>query len=405
MAKWRYEGLNIEGKRESGTIDASSRQEVRRILRAKKVKAKKITPPSILEFDITEWMVDNGLVKPFTNQDLSYFTKQLSIMIDAGVPIIESLDILWKQQKNLVLKKTIKKVKNSIGEGQTIAAALQREKGFDKFYCNLVKAGEAGGVLDSILEKLSTHLERQEKLKSKVKSALTYPTVVTVIGILVIWAMMVYVVPQFMSMLESSGQEPPFITTMVLQTSSFLQEHTLDYFPFIVAGIIFFNSWRKTDAGRKVIDPILLKIPLFGNLLIKGSLANFTRTLSIMLSSGVSLVDALDICTDTVGNSVMEKDLRLVKKRVVEGKTLTEPLSRISYFPDMVTQMIRVGEQTGQVDQMLEKVADVFEDEVNVIVENITKLIEPLILVVLGGAVALILVAMYLPMFMSAGGV
>ena len=404
MAKWRYEGLNTEGKRESGTIDATTRAEVRRLLRVKKVKATKIIPPSFLDFDITEWMVENGLIQPFTNKDLCYFTKQLAIMVDAGVPIIQSFDILAKQQKNLVLKKTIKKIAISIGEGQTISASLARQKGFDKFYCNLVKAGEAGGVLDSILDKLSIHLERQEALKTKVKSALTYPTIVSVIGMVVIWGMMVFVVPQFMSMLESSGQEPPMITKLVINTSEFLQEHTLDYFPFVIIGLIFFNSWRKTDAGKKVVDPIVLRIPLFGGIIIKGGLANFSRTLSTMLSSGVSLIDALDICIDTLNNSVMKADLNLVKKKVVEGKTLTEPLSRITYFPDMVTQMIRVGEQTGQVDKMLEKVADVFEGEVNELVDNVTKLIEPLILVVLGGVVAAILVAMYLPMFMSAGG-
>ena len=404
MGNWRYEGLNKEGRRETGTLQAKSEKEARRLLRGRGIRPKKLTPPSILEFDIGEWMVEKGYAKPFGPKDLMTFTKQLAIMVNAGVPIIQSLEILFKQQKNPVLKNSIKKIAADVGEGKTIAEAMETQKGFDKLYCNLVKAGEAGGILDSILNKLSEHLEKQEKIKAQIKSAMTYPVIVTFVGIGVIWGMMVFVVPQFVGMLADTGQDPPAITQFVIDSSNFLGEWSIYLVPGFIMFVTAVNTWIKTPGGKFVYDRTMMKMPIFGGIVIKGNLAAFARTLATMLGSGVSLIDALDICIDTIDNGVIVKDLADVKKKVVEGKTLTEPLEKIDYFPDMVSQMIRVGEQTGQVDQMLEKTADVFEDEVNELVEGMTKMIEPIIIVVLGGIIAAILVAMYLPMFMSAGG-
>ena len=404
MANWRYEAINKDGRREAGTVDALNAKEVRRVLRGRGLRPKSVTPPSLLEFDIGEWMIDNGLAKAFGPKDLLTFTKQLAIMVNAGVPIIQSLEILYKQQKHPVLRKAIKKIATDVGEGKTISEAMMDQNGFSKLYCNLVKAGEAGGILDTILNKLTVHMDKQEKIKSQIKSAMTYPFIVCIIGAGVVWGLMVFVVPQFVGMLQDTGQQIPAVTQFVIDTSDFLGEYSIYMVPgAIVLGAIF-NAYIKTPSGKIIYDNIFMKLPIFGEIVIKGSLASFCRTLATMLGSGVSLVDALDICIETIDNGVMAKDLTGVKKKVIEGKTLTEPLEKIDYFPAMVTQMVRVGEQTGQVDQMLEKVSDVFEEEVNELIGTMTKMIEPIIIVVLGGIIATILVAMYLPMFMSAGG-
>ncbi len=404
MGNWRFEAVNKEGRREAGTVQASNAKEVRRVLRSRGLRPKRVIAPSILEFDIGEWMVENGFAKPFGANELMRFTKQLSIMVNAGVPIIQCLEILYKQQKHPVLKRAIKKIGSDVGEGKTIAEAMREQKGFDKLYCNLVKAGEAGGILDTILDKLTVHLEKQEKIKAQIKSAMTYPVIVTLVGIGVVWGLMVFVVPQFVGMLTDTGQEIPAITQLVIDASDFLGNYSL----YMVPGFAIFgaavNAYIKTPVGKLIYDNVFMKVPIFGEIIIKGNLASFSRTLATMLGSGVSLVDALDICIETVDNSVIAKDLTEVRKKVIEGKSLTEPLEKIAYFPSMVTQMVRVGEQTGQVDQMLDKVSEVFEDEVNALIETMTKMVEPLIIVVLGGIIATILIAMYLPMFMSAGG-
>ena len=404
MANWRYEAINKDGRREAGTVDALNAKEVRRVLRGRGLRPKSVTPPSLLEFDIGEWMIDNGLAKAFGPKDLLTFTKQLAIMVNAGVPIIQSLEILYKQQKHPVLRKAIKKIATDVGEGKTISEAMMEQNGFSKLYCNLVKAGEAGGILDTILNKLTVHMDKQEKIKSQIKSAMTYPFIVCIIGAGVVWGLMVFVVPQFVGMLQDTGQQIPAVTQLVIDTSDFLGEYSIYMVPGVIVLGAIFNAYIKTPSGKIIYDSIFMKLPIFGEIVIKGSLASFCRTLATMLGSGVSLVDALDICIDTIDNGVMAKDLTGVKKKVIEGKTLTEPLEKIEYFPPMVTQMVRVGEQTGQVDQMLEKVSDVFEEEVNELIGMMTKMIEPIIIVVLGGIIATILVAMYLPMFMSAGG-
>lgn len=404
MGNWRYEAIGKDGKREAGTVQASNAKEVRRILRGKGLRPKRVTPPSLLEFDIGEYMVEKGLAKPFGAQELLRFTKQLAIMVNAGVPIIQSLEILYKQQKHPVLRRAIKRIGSDVGEGKTIAEAMLQQKGFDKLYCNLVKAGEAGGILDTILNKLTDHLEKQEKIKSQIKSAMTYPIIVTLVGIGVVWGLMVFVVPQFVGMLTDTGKAIPAITQFVIDASDFLGAYSMYMVPGFLMAAFIINSYIKTPSGKYLYDISFMRLPIFGDIIIKGNLSSFSRTLSTMLGSGVSLVDALDICIETIDNALIGQDLTEVRKKVIEGKTLTEPLEKISYFPAMVTQMIRVGEQTGQVDQMLEKIADVFEDEVEELIGTMTKMIEPLIIVVLGGIIATILIAMYLPMFMSAGG-
>ena len=319
-------------------------------------------------------------------------------------PFLQALEILFKQQKNPVLKNCIKQIAAAVGSGKTLAESMMSQKGFSKLYCNLIKAGEAGGILDEILKKLCEFLERQEKIKAQIKSAMVYPAIVVFVGVAVIYGMLVFVVPQFTDMLAETGQEVPGITQFVLDASNLIQDHSAVGIPGAFVLVVILLQFIKTPTGKPIYDKFSMGMPLFGPIIIKGNLASFSRTLGTMLSSGVSLIDSMDICIDTIDNTVISKDLVLVKKSVVEGKTLAEPISQIVYFPPMISQMIRVGEQTGGIDDMLEKVSSVFEDEVNDSIDNMTKMIEPLILVVLGGVVAVILLAMYLPIFMAAGG-
>lgn len=402
--KFKYEGIGSDGKKVEGEIEGKDVSHVKRALRRQGIRAKKITAPSPLDIDLGVWMVEKGFSKPFGMAELNRFTKQLSILIDAGVPILESLEILAKQEKNPSLRASIKGIVDSIGSGKALAESMQNQRGFSRLYTALVKAGEAAGILDSILAKLSEFMEKQEAIKKKVKGALTYPVIVVSIGALVTWGLMVFVVPQFVEMLEEANQEIPAVTQFVINVSDFLQEYTLLMIPMFITGFVLFINYIKTKQGKIAWDRFTMKAPLFGNIIIKGGLSGFTRTLATMIGSGVPLLESLDICIETLDNTQMAKDLRTVKEAVMKGKSITEPLGRIRYFPPLVNQMVKVGESTGNLDVMLLKVADVFEQETEETIDNLTKLIEPLILVGLGGVIGTVLIAMYMPIFMSAGG-
>jgi type IV pilus assembly protein PilC len=405
MGTFNYEAVDTAGKVISGKLQASSEKEVRRLLRGQGLRVKKIVPPSFLEFDFGQWLVEKGFAKAFNTKSLALFTKQLSTMIGAGVPILQSLEILQRSEKNPSLKLAIKKISQAVGEGKTVNEAMASQQGFNKLYCNLVKAGEAGGILDGILKKLATHMEKQEKTKAQIKSAMMYPAIVVTVGIGVVWALLVFVVPQFVSMLKESNQEIPWITQFVMDVSKFLGDYSLIMLPILIIAFMFLSSFIKTKEGKIVFDNFIMKIPLLGGIVIKGNLSSFANTLATLLSAGVSLIDSLEICIETLDNVIIAKDIKEVKKKIMEGKTMSEPLGKIEYFPEIVTQMIKVGEQTGQIDSMLLRVAEIFEEEVDNLINGMTKLIEPLIIVVLGGIIATILVAMYLPIFMQAGGV
>jgi len=404
MPKFKYVGFTLDGKKQESVIDAETLKDAKKLLRRKGIKTTKITPPSIFESDLGEMMVETGLARPFGKPELTRFTRQLSILINAGVPILECMEILHKQEQNFALKRVIKNITMQIEEGKSLFDAMSGQPGFDKLYCALVKAGESAGILDGILVKLAEFMEKAEKLKKQVKSALTYPVIVVVVGFIVIFGLMTFVVPQFVGMLKESNQEIPWVTQTVIDISNFFQNYSLLLIAFIVSFFIFFSKFIKTTEGKKAWDRFTMSAPLFGMLVIKGNLSSFTRTLATMLAAGVPIIDALEICIETLDNTQISKDLTKVRKAVMEGRSITEPLSRIKYFPALVTQMIKVGESTGNLDQMLIKVADVFEEEVEELIGNLTKMIEPLILVVLGGIIGFVLIAMYLPIFMSAGG-
>ena len=404
MPKYKYVGFTAQGKKVESTVEAETERDAKKILRRQNIRATKVTAPSIFEADLGQWMVEKGLARPFGRAELMRFTRQLAILINAGVPILECMEILHKQEQNMVLKRVVKNVSMQVEEGKSLYDALSSQTGFDKLYCSLVKAGESAGILDGILNKLAEFLEKQEKLKKQVKSALTYPVIVVFVGILVIFGLMTFVVPQFVGMLKESNQEIPWVTQTVIDISDFFRNYTLLLIAGLVAGSMFFLNFIKTREGKIAWDRLTMKAPLFGLLIIKGNLGAFTRTLATMLTAGVPIIDSLEICIDTLDNTQIAKDLNKVRQAVIEGKSITEPLSRIAYFPPLVTQMMKVGESTGNLDSMLIKVADVFQDEVEELVGNMTKLIEPIILVVLGGMIGFVLIAMYLPIFMSAGG-
>lgn len=404
MPKWKWEGVNDRKLLVLGEMEANSEMEVRRVLRTQGIRVRRIRPPSFLEFDLNQFMVDKGLAAAFGAKELGTFTKQLSVLINAGVPILQSLEILFKQERNPTLKITLKRIFDAIASGKSLSESMSAQKGFSKLYCNLVKAGEAGGVLDQILVKLAEHLEKQEKIKAQIKSAMMYPSIVVFVGVGVIWGMLAFVVPKFQEMLSSSGQELPELTQMVVDASAFLQKYGLTMIMVIVAAIIALKMYIKTPIGKRMFDGVMMNMPMFGPIIVKANATQFARTLATMLAAGVSLIDALEICSETIDNVIISEDVKQVRKAVSEGKTLVDPMRKMSYFPEMVVQMMKVGEQTGQIDQMMLKVADVFEEEVNTLIGGMTKMIEPIILVVLGGSVAVILGAMYMPIFQAAGG-
>jgi type IV pilus assembly protein PilC len=291
-------------------------------------------------------------------------------------------------------------VVSDVERGRRLADALSaRPTVFDRLYVNLVKAGEEGGVLETVLNRLAEYIETSVKLKGKVKSALFYPVAVIIVAFVVVGFIMVFVVPKMSAMFQQSGQELPALTVMVINASNFFQHYWYIIFATLVAIPMFIKMYYDTEDGRKVLDAVIIEVPVFGDLIKKSAIARFSRTLSTLLASGVRIIDALEIASATTGNWMVEKAILETKDAVSRGKTLAEPLMKISYFPNMVTQMISIGEQTGNIDQMLSKVADFYEDEVENATEAMTSLLEPLLMVVLGAIIAVIVVAMYLPIF------
>ena len=405
MGNFKYTGVGSDGKKVDGEIDAKDLEHAKRVLRRNGVRVQTIKAPSALDIDLGVLLVQKGILKPFGMVELNRFTKQFAILINAGVPILESLEILAKQERNPALRLTIKSIVENIGAGKSLHESMAKQKGFSKLYTSLVKAGEAAGILDGILTKLSEFMEKQDAIRKKVKGALTYPTIVVVIGTLVTWGLMYFVVPQFVQMLKEGNQEIPGITQFVIDISNFLQEYTLLMVPILFGGLLIFSNYIKTKQGKITWDRFTMQAPLFGGIIIKGSLSSFSRTLATMLTAGVPLIDSLEICIETLDNTQIAKDIKTVKEAVIKGKSITEPLGRIKYFPPLVNQMVKVGESTGNLDEMLLKVADVFEQETEELIGNLTKLIEPIILVGLGGVIGTVLIAMYMPIFMQAGGV
>jgi type IV pilus assembly protein PilC len=392
MPVFEYKGKTLAGAPVQGSMKAKDRPEMERILRQNRILVSSISkkaPDINIKFG-------SGVKRI----EITRFTRQFATMIGAGLPMVQCLDILAQQGENKEFSKIINKVRDSVQGGSTLSDGLSKHpKIFDQLYVNMVEAGEVGGALDAILLRLAGYREKADQLIRKVKGAMVYPTVIVVVAVGVTFAMLTFIVPVFAKMFAQVKSELPMPTQIVLQISNFLKANLL-YLGIGGTGLVgAFIYWRKTPSGNLIWDRLLLRMPILGTLVRKSSVARFTRTLSTLLASGVSILEALEITAKTSGNMVVAAAINKSVLAIAEGDTITAPLKETGVFPPMVIQMIGVGEKTGGLDDMLSKIADFYDEEVNEAVTALTSIIEPVIIVFMGAVIGAILVAMYLPMF------
>src|SRR3954464_2337140 len=401
LPKWTWEGKTRTGEIRRGEMEASDESQVSSRLRAMALVNLKVKKKAFaFKFKMP------GLGGGIGQKDLVIFTRQFATMIDAGLPLVQCLDILAGQLDNLAFREVLTKVKTKVESGSTLADALaDHPKVFDTLYTQLIAAGEIGGILDTILNRLAAYIEKAEKLKKKVKGAMVYPSIVLVVAIGVTTVLLLFVTPTFEKMFKDFGGALPGPTQFVVDMSKWLQNYGLYMFVGLIAAVVAFKARGGGKKGPHHGGRCVIRTPIFGPLIRKVAVARFTRTLGTMISSGVPILDALEVVAKTAGNSVVEKAIRYTKEKISEGKTIVQPLGETKVFPTMVVQMIGVGEATGAMDQMLSKIADFYDDEVDAAVAALTSLIEPVMMVVLGGVVGGFLVAMYLPIFSIAGAV
>lgn len=398
MPIYTWKGKNSYGEKRKGKLEAPSEAAA-----AAQLKKMRITTTVLKEApkDIFE---NIALFQPkVTGKDVVIFTRQLSTMIDAGLPLVQSIQILAAQQDNSTFKKVLTDIQTDVETGMTFAESMKKHpKVFDNLYCNMIDAGEVGGILDTILNRLANFMEKSMVLKKKIKGAMTYPAICLCIALVITAVILVFVVPVFASMFADFGSALPAPTQFVVDLSEFAQS----YFFIIIGGIfLFVVAIKKTYAtkkGRKFIDRASLKAPVVGTLIQRVAVAKFTRTLGTMLQSGVPILDSLTVVGKTAGNAVIEEAVFRVADAITEGRTIAEPLEETGVFPGMVVQMINVGEATGALDVMLEKIADFYDQEVDQAVDNLTAMIEPFMMVFLGGLIGGLVIAMYLPIFKMA---
>jgi type IV pilus assembly protein PilC len=398
MPVFTYRGTNRSGASVAGEMTAASKTELQSLLRRQQITPTKMSEKG-KELNLPTF---GGGV---TAKELAVFTRQFSVMIDAGLPLVQCLEILASQQENKLFQKVLTGTRGAVEGGSTLSAAMkQYPKVFDPLYSNMVEAGETGGILDTILQRLSTYIEKNVKLKAAVKSALIYPVGVLTIAAGVITLLLWKVVPIFATLFAGLGVDLPLPTKIVIALSNFVGSiFGLLIVVFIVAGIFGLKVWYGTPQGRYALDSLVLKLPVLGILMRKIAVARFTRTLGTLIASGVPILEGLDITARTSGNAVVEKALFAVRRSLEEGKSLTEPLKESQVFPGMVTQMISVGEQTGAMDAMLQKIADFYEDEVDAAVKDLLTALEPIMIVFLGLVVGGVVISMYLPLFSLIG--
>jgi type IV pilus assembly protein PilC len=405
MATFAYVGRTRSGAVKKGELSAKTRDEAVDQLRKQSVVVTSLEEKKGGGFDLGKISLGSGL----TDKDLVVFTRQFGTMINAGLPLVQCLEILSTQSENKVLRETIGEVKIQVEAGSTFSDALRRHpKIFDDLYVNLVHAGEVGGLLDTILTRLAKYIEKAMKLKGQIKSAMVYPATIMGVAVVVIAILMLFVIPIFAKMfLELSGGKValPGPTQMVIDASNFFIAYWYVILGAIVGTVFGIKKYYATVQGRMVIDKLLLKLPVVGDLIRKASVAKFTRTLGTLLSSGVPLLDGMTICAKTSGNKVIEETLINARQSISGGKTIADPLAASGVFPKMVTHMIAVGESTGALDAMLGKIADFYEDEVDQAVASLTALLEPMMMVFLGVVIGFIVIAMYLPIFKMASAI
>lgn len=399
MPVYKWEGRSRDGTIKKGTIDAPDESIVTSQLRAQRIMPTKIKKSAAsVEIKIP------GFKPKVKTKDIVVFTRQFATMIDAGLPLVQCLDILSSQQENPTFKEVLLKVKEDVEAGNTFADSLSKHpKVFDRLFVNLVNAGEVGGILDTILNRLAAYIEKNMNLKKKVKGAMVYPSTVMAVAVIVIAIILIFVIPVFTQMFAGMGKSLPAPTLMVIAMSDFLKK----YFLLIIIAFFMFMAGLKriykTDKGQLLFDRLFLHLPIVGPLIRKVAVAKFTRTLGTLISSGVPILEGLDVVAKTAGNRVVEMAIGKTRESISEGRTIAEPLKETSVFPSMVVQMIAVGEATGALDQMLGKIADFYDTEVDEAVGALTSAIEPILMVFLGGAIGGIVIAMYLPVFSMAG--
>ena len=402
MAVYAWAGKTRDGIARKGEMEGRSIDAVMGQLRTQGILPGKVKPKSK---DLEE--IFTFLQPKVTVKDLVVFTRQFSVMVDAGLPLVQCLHILGDQQENSTFKRAIQAIRGDVESGATFADALRKHpKIFDSLYVNLVAAGEVGGILDTILNRLAIQLEKQDKLAKQLKSAMVYPTTVSVIAVACIVLLLVKVIPVFQKMFADFGGELPGPTQMVIDLSEWLQAYVHYLLGSVFAFFALFSQARSRSlAFRRQTDQVALKLPIFGNIIKKVAVARFTRTLGTMISSGVPILDALEIVSRTAGNVVIEEELQATRMSISEGKTIAEPLQDSRVFPGMMVQMVAVGEETGSMEIMLTKIADFYDDEVDTAVAGLTSLLEPLMLVFMGGSIGTIMIAMYLPIFTIADSI
>jgi type IV pilus assembly protein PilC len=398
MPVFTYQGTNKAGTKVTGERTANTKDELKASLRREQINVSKLSEKG-KEFSIPSF--GSGV----DSKELAIFTRQFSVMIDAGLPLVQCLEILAGQQENKTFQKILNGTRASVEGGTTLSAAMkQYDKVFDALYYNMVEAGETGGILDTILQRLSSYIEKNVKLKRAVKSAMIYPVAVLGIAGAVIILLLWKVVPIFITLFNGLGVDLPLPTRIVIMMSNFIGSiYGLLILVFFVGIVFALKFWYGTPQGRYAIDSVLLKLPLIGILLRKIAVARFTRTLGTLISSGVPILEGLDITARTSGNAVVERAITATRKAVEAGRSLVDPLKETDVFPGMVTQMIGVGEQTGAMDAMLQKIADFYEDEVDAAVKDLLTAMEPIMIVVLGVVVGGIVISMYLPLFSLIG--
>jgi type IV pilus assembly protein PilC len=393
MAIFTWAGRTRQGTVHKGELTAKNKDEVISLLRRENILVTSVRKKP------TEFTIP-GMGRTVTDKDIVIFTRQFATMIDAGLPLVQCLEILSDQTENPVLAKTIGEVRTDVEGGSTYADSLGKHpKIFNELYVSMVAAGEAGGILDTILNRLAKHIEKAMKLKKQIKSAMVYPITILGVALIVVTILLVWVIPIFAKMFVDFGGSLPGLTQMVIDLSYFIQGNF-----FYIVGSIFafsytFKKYYRTEGGKKTIDKLALKIPVVGELIRKASVAKFTRTLGTLISSGVPILEGLGIVAKTSGNKVIEGALLGARQSISEGKTISDPLEKSKVFPPMVVQMIAVGETTGALDGMLSKIADFYDDEVDASVAALTSMLEPMMMVFLGITIGTIVIAMYLPIF------
>jgi type IV pilus assembly protein PilC len=393
MPNYAWKGRNRAGLVQEGVLAADSKD-----IALASLRRQNIVVTGIRERGKEMALTKMGRKVPA--KTLAVFTRQFSVMIDAGLPLVQCLEILANQQEHKNFQKILLQVRQDVEAGSTLADAMRRHpKAFDNLYVNMIAAGEAGGILDTILQRLSVYIEKAVKLKNQVRAAMIYPIAVIVIAAIVVAVILLKVIPTFAALFTSLGAELPLPTRVVIWCSNFLARYWWAFVAFIGAAVFAFRRYYATYRGRRVVDGAVLKAPILGMIMRKIAVARFCRTLATLTSSGVPILESLDITARTAGNAIIEDAILDVRKSVEGGKTIVEPLTASGVFPNMVVQMIGVGEQTGALDAMLNKIADFYEDEVDIAVAGLVKLLEPVMIFILGVVIGGIVIAMYLPMF------